>query len=76
MIVLIDVSLSHLWCLPPPPYLSLCHPKCQLILLTLIHCMSAQNQKGEDQFDLYLASGLGTSHNKIAKETKCEVLVD
>ena len=38
--------------------------------------MSAQSQKGEDQFDLYLASGLGTSHNKIPKETKCEVLVD
>ena len=38
--------------------------------------MSAQNQKGEDQIDLYLASGLGTSHNKIPKETKCEYLVD
>src|SRR3954465_15888927 len=33
MIVLIDVSLSHLFCLPPPPYLSLCHPKCQLSCL-------------------------------------------
>ena len=38
--------------------------------------MSAQGQKGEDQFDLYLASGLGMSHNKISKEIKCEVLVD
>ena len=28
--VLIDVSLSHPFCLPPPLYLSLCHPKCQL----------------------------------------------
>ena len=38
--------------------------------------MSAQSRKGEDQFDLYLASGPGTSQNKILKETKCEVLVD
>ena len=29
-----------------------------------------------DQFDLYLASGLGTSPDKIPKETKCETLVD
>src|SRR4051812_38864509 len=33
-------------------------------------------QKGVDQFDLYLASGLGTSPDKIPKETKCETLVD
>src|SRR3954468_17347797 len=38
-------------------------------------------RKGVDQFDLYLASGLGTSPdrtspNKIPKETKCETLVD
>ena len=46
------------------------------VSLTLIHCMSAQSQKGEDQIDLYLASGLGMSHNKILKETKCETLVD
>ena len=38
--------------------------------------MSAQSQKGEDQFDLYLASGIGTSPDKIPKETKCETLVD
>ena len=33
-------------------------------------------RKGVDQFDLYLASGLGTSPNKNSKETKCETLVD
>src|ERR1041385_4785314 len=33
MIVLIDVSLSHYFCLPPPPYFSLFHPKCQLSCL-------------------------------------------
>src|SRR3954470_18328934 len=33
-------------------------------------------QKGVDQFDLYLASGLGMSPDKISKETKCETLVD
>ena len=31
---------------------------------------------GVDQFDLYLASGLGTSPDKIPKESKCETLVD
>src|SRR3954468_6208605 len=33
-------------------------------------------RKGVDQFDMYLASGLGTSPDKIPKETKCETLVD
>ena len=47
------------------------------LVLTLIHCMSAQNiEKGVDQIDLYLASGLGTSQDKIPKKTKCENLVD
>ena len=59
-----------------PHHFSLCHPKCQHILLALIHCMSAQSRKGEDQFDLYLTSGLGMSQNKIPKKTKCETLVD
>ena len=72
MIVVIGVRLSHFLTSYPHHY-SLRHPKCQLILLLLIHCMSAQSRKGEDQFDLYLASGLGTSQNKIPKETKCEV---
>ena len=58
MVVLIDVSLSHLFVLLPHHYY-LCHPKCQHVLLALIHCMSAQSRKGEDHFDLYLTSGLG-----------------
>src|ERR1043165_2414763 len=33
-------------------------------------------REGVDQFDLYLASGLGTSPDKTPKETKCEALVD
>src|ERR1041384_4412361 len=33
-------------------------------------------RKGVDQFDLYLASGLGTSPDKNPKDTKCETLVD
>src|ERR1043165_5140564 len=33
-------------------------------------------RKGVDQFDLYLASGPGTSPDKNPKETKCETLVD
>src|ERR1043165_5619670 len=33
-------------------------------------------RKGVDQFDLYLASGLGSSPDKNPKETKCETLVD
>ena len=33
-------------------------------------------RKGVDQIDLYLASGLGTSQDKIPKRTKCETLVD
>ena len=32
--------------------------------------------KGVDQFNLYLASGLGMSQDKIPKETKCETFVD
>ena len=72
MIVLIDLSLPHLFVFLPHHY-SLFHPKCQHILLALIHCMSAQSRKGEDHFDLCLTSDLGMSQNKILKETKCEV---
>src|SRR3954470_5601920 len=77
MIVLIDVSLSHPFCLPPPPYISLfailsvnsrayAHP--------LHEC--SKYRKGVDQIDLYLASGLGTSQDKIPKKNKWETLVD
>ena len=33
-------------------------------------------RKGVDQFDLYLASSLGTSPDKNPKESMCETLVD
>src|ERR1041385_4527496 len=76
MIVLIDVSLSHTLCLPPPPYslfailsvnfLAYAHP--------LHECSKCR--KGLDHFDLYLASGPGMSQDKIPKKTKCETLVD
>src|SRR3954469_14474926 len=33
-------------------------------------------RKGVDQFDLYLASSMGTSPDKIPKETKCETVLD
>src|SRR4051812_37672514 len=76
MIVLIDVSLSHLFlssfstfflfCLLGVNFLAHAHP--------LHEC--SKYRKGLDQFDLYLASGLGTSQHKNPKDTKCETLVD
>src|SRR4051812_2882784 len=76
MIVLIDVSLSH-------PFLS------SSSTFFLFRCLGvnflahahplhecSKCRKGVDQFDLYLASGLGMSPDKIPKETKCETLVD
>src|ERR1041385_5271608 len=68
IIVLIDVSLSRPFCLPPPPYFSLCHPKCQLSCLrssTVHEC--SKYQKGVDQIYLYLASGLGTSRDRFQR---------
>src|SRR4051812_39784733 len=76
MIVLIDVSLSHTFLsssstfflsrLLGVNFLAHSHP--------LYEC--SKYRKGVDQFDLYLASGLGTSPDKNPKETKCETLVD
>src|ERR1041385_4278369 len=76
MIVLIDVSLSHFFIFLPHHssffailsvnFLSYAHP--------LHECSKCR--KGVDHFDLYLASGLGTSQDKIPKKTKCETLVD
>src|SRR3954468_1213862 len=75
MIVLIDVSLSHLlsssstfflFRLLGVNFLAHAHP--------LHEC--SKYQKGVDQFELYLGSGLGTSQDKNPKETKCETLVD
>src|SRR3954465_15352334 len=75
MIVLIDVSLSHLLSSSSTflifrhlgvNFLAHAHP--------LHEC--SKYRKGVDQLDLYLASGLGTSPDKNPKETKCETLVD
>src|SRR4051812_40420768 len=74
-IVLIDVRLSHLLSSSSTfllfrrlgvNFLAHAHP---------LHECSI-HRKGVDQFDLYLASGLGTSPDKNPKETKCETLVD
>src|SRR3954463_5092956 len=76
MIVLIDVSLSHLF-LSSSPYIFLFR---LLGVNFLAHAHSlhecSKYRKGVDQFDLYLTSGLGTSPDKNPKETKCETLVD
>src|SRR3954470_19189415 len=75
MIVLINVRLSHLFSSSSTlflfrrlgvNFLSHAHP--------LHEC--SKYRKGVDLFDLYLASGLGTSPDKNPKETKCETLVD
>src|SRR4051812_27384749 len=67
MIVLIDVSLSHfLFHHLGVKVLAHAHP--------LLEC--SKYRKGVDRFDLYLASGLGTSQDENPKETKCETLVD
>src|SRR4051812_21408431 len=75
MIVLTDVSLSKLFVFLLTiilfrhlgvNFLAYAHP--------LHEC--SKYRKGVDQLDLYLASGLGTSPDKISKETKCETLVD
>src|SRR3954467_4865430 len=75
MIVLIDVSLSH-------PFVFLLRTSLFAILSVnsrayahpLHEC--SKYQKGVDQIDLYLASGLGMSQDTIPKRTKCETLVD
>src|ERR1041385_9101013 len=76
MIVLIDVSLSHF-------FFFLLHHLSLFVILSVnflayshpLHECS-KYRKGLDQFDLYLASGVGTSQDKIPKKTKCETLVD
>src|SRR3954469_7548012 len=76
MIVLIDVSLSHL-------FVFLLHHVSLFDILSVNFLAHAhplhecsKYQKGVDHFDLYLASGLGTSPDKNPKDTKCETLVD
>src|SRR4051812_41822832 len=70
MIVRIDVSLSHLFCLPPPPYslFAILSGNSRAYAHPLHEC--SKYRKGVDQIDLYLASGLGTSQDKIPKRTK------
>ena len=76
MIVLIDVSLSHPLCLHPPPYslFAILSVYFRAYAHPLHEC--SKYRKGVDQIDLYLASGLGTSQDKIPKKTKFETLVD
>src|SRR3954465_6584497 len=75
MIVLIDVSLSHL-------FVFLLHllsiPRLGVNFLAHAHPLHefSKYRKGVDQFDLYLTSDLGMSPDKNPKETKCETLVD
>src|ERR1041385_7478793 len=76
MIVLIDVSLSHLFFLPPPPYslFAILSVNSRAYAHPLHEC--SKYRKEVDQIDLYLASGLGRSQDKIPKKTKCETLLD
>src|SRR3954470_21539473 len=75
MIVLIDVSLSHLFVFLLH-FILFCHLGVNFLAHThpLYEC--SKYRKGVDQFDLYLASGLGTNPDKNPKETKCETLVE
>ena len=59
MIVLIDVSLSHPFCLPPLPYslFAILSINSRAYAHPLHEC--SNYRKGVDQIDLYLASGLG-----------------
>ena len=75
MIVLIDVSLSHLFVFLLH-LLSISPFRCQLSCSRSSIARVVKMSKRVDQFDLYLASGLGTSPDKNPKETKCETLVD
>src|SRR3954468_21323837 len=75
MIVLIDVRLSHLFVFSSTFLLFRCLGVNFLAHAHQLHECSIY-RKGVDQFDLYLASGLGTSPDKNPKEPKCETLVD
>ena len=76
MIVLIDVSLSHLFCLPPPSFFSFAILSVNFLVYAHPLHECSKYRKGVDQIDLYLASGLGTSQDKIPQKTKCETLID
>src|ERR1041385_2804877 len=70
MTVLIDVSLSHPFCLLPPPYslFAILSVNFRAYAHSLHEC--SKYRKGVDQIDLYLASGLGTSQDKIPKKSE------
>src|ERR1041385_538476 len=76
MIVLTDVSPSHLFVflLHHISLFSILSVNSRAYAHPLHEC--SKYRKGVDQIDLYLASGLGTSQDKIPKKTKCETLVD
>src|SRR3954462_12290557 len=76
MIVLIDVSLSHNFLSSFPIIILFSHLSVNFLAQAHPLHESSKYQKGVDQFDLYLASGLGTTPDKNSKETKCETLVD
>src|SRR3954470_10633584 len=75
MIVLIDVSLSHLF-LFLLHLLSVSPFRCQLSCSRSPLHECSKYRKGVDQFDLYLTSGQGTSPDNNPKENKCENLVE
>src|ERR1041385_4504957 len=76
MIVLIDVSLSHLFVfiLHHISLFAIRSVKSRAYDHPLHEC--SKYRKGVDEIDLYLASGLGKSQDKIPKKTKRESLVD
>src|SRR3954463_13841105 len=76
MIVLIDVSLSHFFLSSSSTLFKFCRLGVNFLAHTHPLHECSKYRKGVDQFDLYLASGLGTSPDNNPKETKCETLVD
>src|SRR3954462_7113695 len=76
MIVLIDVSLSHLFVflLHHISLFSILSVNSRAYAHPLHEC--SKYRKGVDQIDMYQASGLGTSKDKITKKTKCGTSVD
>src|ERR1041385_936446 len=76
MIVLIHVSLSHPFCLPPPPYFLFSILSFNFLAYTHPLHECSKCRKGVDHIDLYLASVLGLSQYKIPKKTRCDTLVD
>src|ERR1041385_2118376 len=77
MIVLINVSLSHPFCLPPLPYFSLFHPKCQLSCLRSSIALVLKILKREwIKLTCTWLVVWGRVKIRFQKKTKCETLVD